>query len=52
MVCHLSQDIGKLSKQPLTYEYKLSSSPLLAKKYIKIINGYPLYGLDILNLIG
>lgn len=37
----LSQDIGKLSKQPLAYEYKLSSSPLLAKKYIKTIKGYP-----------
>ena len=48
----LSQDIGKLSKQPLTYEYKLSSSPLLAKKYIKIINGYSFYDLYILNLIG
>ena len=48
----LSQDIGKLSKLPLTYEYKLSSSPLLAKKYIKIINGYSFYDLYILNLIG
>ena len=48
----LSQDIGKLSKQPLTYEYKLSSSPLLAKKYIKIINGYSFYDFNILNLIG
>lgn len=41
----LSQDIGKLSKQPLTYEYKFSSNPLLAKKYIKIINGYSFYDL-------
>jgi hypothetical protein len=48
----LSQDIGKLSKQPLIYEYKLSSSPLLAKKYIKIINGYSFYDFNILNLIG
>ena len=42
----LSQDIGKLSKQPLTYEYKFSSNPLLAKKYIKIINGYSFYDLE------
>lgn len=41
----LSQDIGKLSKQPLTYEYKISSNPLLAKKYIKILNGYSFYDL-------
>jgi len=32
----LSQDIGKLAKIPLAYEYKLSNNPLLAKKYIKI----------------
>jgi ribosomal protein L14 len=31
----LSQDIGKLTKIPLPYEARLSSNPLLAKKYIK-----------------